>query len=424
MAAFVRADTRIEPWLLTRDQFQAECERMNQDARCLTAGGESTFTLFRSENTAAFLGTPLLPSTGRIQAFGLVPWKGGMILLLPHGDDITILPPFVPYSKLFRVFHEFGDWERILGVSQAADLNRSVATGAHSDLIKIAEGLHEKKVAQIADTIARRRKQLRLILIAGPSSSGKTTFTKRLAIQLRVIGLVPLVVSLDDYFLDRDKTPRNVEGKPDYETLEAVDVPRFYRDLSDLLAGRPVRLPRYDFLNGLRTPGLSVTLPPRQPVLVEGLHALNPRLADALPSKVMYRIYASALTQMNITDHMRFPTSDIRLLRRLVRDVRFRSHPASDTLTAWPMVRRGEERHIFPYQDDCHVVFNSALTYEPAVLRTFAEPLLQRIPAGHAAFPEVLRLLQLLRCFSPISPDEVPPTSILREFIGGSSFKY
>ena len=217
MAAFVRADTRIEPWLLTRDQFQAECERMNQDARCLTAGGESTFTLFRSENTAAFLGTPLLPSTGRIQAFGLVHWKGGMILLLPHGDDITILPPFVPYPKLFRVFHEFGDWERILGVSQAADLNRSVATGAHSDLIKIAEGLHEKKVAQIADTIARRRKQLRLILIAGPSSSGKTTFTKRLAIQLRVIGLVPLVVSLDDYFLDRDKTPRNVEGKPDYE---------------------------------------------------------------------------------------------------------------------------------------------------------------------------------------------------------------
>jgi len=424
MGEIIRNNDPMEPVKLTRDDASVRLERLGETGSGFIENGRPWVTMVKCGGSVDLFDAPLLPSAGFIRAWDLVPWRSGMILRFPEESDLETIPPFVPMKRLFRVFSESGEWERIQGVRYAADLNRLVAAGAGSDLIKIAEGLHEKKVAAVADTLTKKRKRLRLILIAGPSSSGKTTFTKRLNIQLRVNGLKPLMISLDDYFLDREKTPAGDDGRPDYESVKAIDIARFNRGLADLMEGREVELPRYDFETGRRTVGSKVRIEAGQPILIEGLHALNGLLTEALPEKAKFRIYVSALTQLNLTDHMRVPTSDIRFLRRLVRDAQFRNHSALDSLSTWPLVRRGEEKYIFPFQERSHVIFNSSLTYEPSVLRAFAESLLEQTPLTHPDYPEAWRLLRLLRSFSPIAPAEVPPTSILREFIGGSSFTY
>jgi uridine kinase len=424
MEEIVLRNDPIMPVVLSREQIKSYLEQANERGAWFIANGEAFITLYQCGNVMEYFGYPLLSSTGQIKAFDLVPWHWGMILRLPEDSNVQSLPPFVPQKKIFRIFHEYGEWEKILGIQNAEDLNRLVSSKSASDLVKIAESLHEKKVAYLADMITRKKKRLRLILIAGPSSSGKTTFMKRLSIQLRVNGQRPLLISLDDYFLDRNKTPVNGKGKPDYEALEAINITRFNSDLAALLEGVDVELPRYDFKAGVSVSGSKVRLEPNQPVLIEGLHALNGRLTETLPDKNKLKIYISALTQLNLTDHLRVPTSDIRFLRRLVRDAQFRGHSVSYSLATWPLVREGEEKYIFPFQEESHIIFNSALTYEPSILRVFSEPLLGLVPRSHPEYPEACRLIQMLRCFKVIPPDEVPPTSILREFIGGSSFQY
>jgi uridine kinase len=424
MKEIIRRNDPIEPRILPRNEVEAGLERLGASESGFIEAGRLKVALAGCGEAVELFDTPLLPSTGRVRAWDLIAWHSGMILRFPDERNLDALPPFAPQRRLFRVFKESGEWEKIQGIRYAADLNRIIAAGAASDMMRIAEGLHEKKIARIADAISRKRRRTRLILIAGPSSSGKTTFTKRLDVQLRVNGLRPLMISLDDYFLDREKTPVGDDGRPDYEAVGAVDIFRFNRDLADLMAGKDVVLPRYDFTTGRRAAGPAARIESGHPILVEGLHALNGRLTEALPEGAKYRIYVSALTQLNLTDHMRVATSDIRFLRRLIRDAQFRNHSALDSLSTWPLVRRGEEKYIFPFQERSHVIFNSALSYEPSVLRAYGEPLLELTPKIHPDYPEAWRLLRLLRSFSPVPPAEVPPTSILREFIGGSSFIY
>jgi uridine kinase len=424
MAEIIRNSESIEPVVMTGEELDAFLEQRGETNawRPEPELKSEPAVLYRSGCATEYLGLPLLRSASAVGVFGLVAWKQGLVLRFPDGEGREPLPPFVPDRKLFRVFQEFGEWEAIQGVETARDLNRIAAAGGMPDLIKIAESLHEKKIGFLADRIHRRKK--RIVFIAGPSSSGKTTFTKRLNIQLRVNGLRPLMVSLDDYFLNRDRTPLGEDGRPDYESVTAIDVPRLSADLAALLEGRPVRLPRYDFLTGKGADGPETRIEPDQPVLIEGLHGMNAAVSAGLPPKKIFRIYASALTQLNLTDRLRVSTSDIRFIRRMVRDARFRNHTAADSLASWFLVRRGEDRYIFPFQENADAVFNSALLYEPGVLRVFAEPLLSAIPAGHPEYPEAERLLGLLLSFTAIPSDEVPRTSILREFIGGSSFKY
>ncbi|MBN2200835.1 nucleoside kinase [bacterium] len=422
MAEIIGKAEPVEPVVLTEAELNAFLEQRGETAAWHPVPGTGPAVLYRSGGVMEYLGMPLLHETSAVGVFDLVPWKKGMILRFPDGEGREPLPPFIPDRRLFRVFQEFGEWEAIQGVETARDLNRIAADGGVSDLIKIAESLHEKKIAFLADRIQRRRK--RIVFIAGPSSSGKTTFTKRLNIQLRVNGLRPLMVSMDDYFLNRDRTPLGEDGRPDYESVTALDVPRLCADLAALLEGRAVRLPRYDFLTGKGTDGPETRLVPEQPVLIEGLHGMNDAVSAGLSRKKIFRIYDSALTQLNLTDRLRVSTSDIRFMRRMVRDAQFRNHTAADSLAAWPLVRRGEDRYIFPFQENADAVFNSALLYEPGVLRVFAEPLLSSIPKEHPEYPEAGRLLGLLLSFTAIPADEVPRTSILREFIGGSGFKY
>jgi len=424
MKEIIQSNDPIDPLQLPRGEVEALLERLGPCGSGVVENGSSQVTMAKCGGAVELFDTPLLPGTGRILAWDLIPWNSGMILRFPDEKNPEALSPFEPVRKLFRVFRESGEWEKIQGIRYAADLNRIVSTGAAPDLIRIAEGLHEKKIARVADAITKKRRRRRVILIAGPSSSGKTTFTKRLDIQLRVNGLRPIMISLDDYFLDREKTPVGEDGKPDYEALGAIDIARFNGDLEDLMEGGEVELPRYDFATGRRAAGLKTRIETGHPILIEGLHALNDRLTEALPEAAKFRIYVSALTQLNLTDHLRVPTSDIRFLRRLIRDAQFRNHSALDSLATWPMVRRGEDKYIFPFQERSHIIFNSALSYEPSILRSFAEPLLERTPGSHPDFPEARRLLRLLRSFTPIPSIQVPPTSILREFIGGSSFTY
>ncbi len=304
-------------------------------------------------------------------------------------------------------------------------LNRVIASGDVSDFIKIAEALHEKRIAQIADEITRDYDRIKIVLIAGPSSSGKTTFSKRLAIHLRVNGRKPVALSLDNYFLDREKTPRDEQGELDFDTIEALDLPLLNDHLYKLLNGKEVQIPRFNFKTGKRAETTTpLKLEPDQILIVEGIHALNPRISELIPSEKKFRIYVSALTQVNIDSHNRISTSDTRLIRRIVRDKLFRNHSAQDNLKMWPKVRRAEEIHIFPYQENADTMFNSALIYELAVLKLYAEPLLEEIGPEFPEYATAVRLIGLLSHFLGMLPDEVPPTSILREFIGGSSFRY
>ncbi|RKZ01580.1 MAG: nucleoside kinase [Candidatus Hydrothermota bacterium] len=381
--------------------------------------------LYRINNFIDYSFIPMAPTTGLLSRFHLTHYPPGMVLVLPEKLDVSKLLPLKKQPKLFMTFAESARWARILGVHDAGSLNRVISSGDVSEFIKISEALHEKRIAQIADEITKEYDRIKVVLISGPSSSGKTTFTKRLAIQLRVNERRPVLISLDDYFLNREDTPIGEDGKPDFDTVYALDIDLFNSHLKALLDGKEVELPKFDFKLGRRfKSGRKLRLHPGEIVMVEGIHALNPLLSQVVPQEVKYRIYVSALTQIAIDAHNRISTSDTRLIRRLVRDYLFRGHTALDTLRMWPNVRKNEEKHIFPYQGQADTMFNSALIYELAVLKLYAEPLLATVTPDVPEYADAVRLITLLSHFLGMMPDEVPPTSILREFIGGSSFKY
>ena len=368
---------------------------------------------------------PLAPSTGVLDRFELIHYPPGFVLHLPPREDPATIPPFEDQPHLFHIFQEHKEWGRILGVDTVGRLNAIVAQGGVAGFIRTAEALHEKKLARIADEIASAADRLRLILIAGPSCSGKTTFAKRLTTQLRVNGLRPVTLAMDDYFVGAGRNPRDEDGNPDYEHLEAVDLELFNSHLVDLVAGKEVEVPRFNFHT--KQPefrGDRLRLAPDQMLIVEGIHGLNPELTRRVPAAAKFRIYVSALTQLNLDTHNRVSTTDNRLMRRLVRDHQFRGHSAKETLQRWPSVRRGEKRWIFPFQREADATFNSALDYELAVLKPMAEPLLMQIKPHQAEYAESRRLSEFLLNFVAATPDHVPGTSILREYIGNSDFDY
>jgi len=368
---------------------------------------------------------PLAPTTGVVSRFALKTYSPGFVLLFPDPADFSLNTNIGKTRKLFQIYRESIEWGKILGVNDVGRLNQVVAAGGVSEIIKVAESLHEKKIARIADTVSDQQEDVRLVLIAGPSASGKTTFSKRLATQLKVNGVRPIALSLDNYFVDRESCPRDEHGEFDFESLAAVDLGLFNSQLADLLEGREVSVPRFDFESGRRESDYrQLRLEDDQILMVEGIHALNPKVSETVAEAHKFKIYISALTQLTIDEHSRISTTDTRLLRRLVRDHNYRGYQPGETLRRFPSVIRGERRNTFPFQENADVMFNSALAYELAVLKEFAVPLLETIAHDDAAFPDARRLLTFLKLFQPVAADEIPPTSILREFIGGSSFKY
>lgn len=368
---------------------------------------------------------PLAYSSGAVSRFELKTYSPGFVILFPEQEDFTVNSHIGKTRKLFQIYQESKNWGKILGVSDVGRLDQIIAKKGISDIIKIAESLHEKKIARIADTITSKKEDLRLVLIAGPSASGKTTFSKRLSTQLQVNGIRPLALSMDNYFVDRQSCPRDEQGELDFEALGALDLDLFNSHLADLLEGREVAVPKFDFETGSRESAQrNLWLEDDQILVVEGIHALNPKISAAVTERHKFRIYVSALTQLTINDHSRISTTDTRILRRLVRDSSFRNYSAAQTLKRFPSVIRGERRNTFPFQETADAMFNSWLVYELAVLKDLALPLLEMIIADDETYTEAQRLLKFLMLFQPVAADEVPPTSILREFIGGSSFQY
>ena len=361
-------------------------------------------------------------STGIIKAFDLVPYKHGFILRNPTEEDVTVLPPYKEQKKLASIFYETQKWLDILGVGEVAGLNQKIINNQLKDLILVSEALHEKKIAYIADKISKKR-NVKVILIAGPSSSGKTTFANRLGIQLRVNGLIPIRISLDDYFLDREKTPRDENGELNFETIESIDLELFNANLKCFLEGDIVELPSYDFKKGKREwIGNKMSLPSNGILVVEGIHALNPLLTDQIEEKNKFKIYVSALTQLNLDNHNRIATTDVRKIRRIVRDFLSRGYGAEDTLLMWPSIKRGERKNIFVFQEEADVMFNSTLVYELCVLKPYALRELNKIKPESPVYNEAVRLISFLSFFKEIKFEDVPENSLLREFIGGSCF--
>lgn len=367
---------------------------------------------------------PLVPSTGYLGLFKLVPYQSGVILLFPGRREPDRLPRMGAQKKLFQIYSEQRAWSELMDVDSAGKLNRAIIKGGIDQLIWLSEGLHEKKIASIADTITRGADEKRVIFLAGPSSSGKTTFAKRLTIQMMANGVRPRVIALDNYFLPRERMPRDALGVLDFDSLHALDLELIQEQIQALLHGERIQIPRYDFKTGNREPPFPVKLEKDQIVILEGIHCMNPELTGVVSRSESTRIYISALTQLNLDVVNRIPTSSVRLIRRIVRDHQFRNYTASQTLAAWPMVRRGEDRNIFPFQEEADLMFNSSLVYEMSVLKAYVEPLLLDIGEEDPAYTKARQLLRFTSNFMYLLPDYVPFTSILREFIGGSGFRY
>ncbi len=427
MREIVAADDPITKKVVPLEEAIKLFEARGDDdkVRLLEQRTRMVLTLYTLRGRSDYYYGYMVPSTRYLKTFALVKSEGGFILQYPHSADPTIIRPIQPYQKIGAVFAQSEDWLKKLGVEDIGRLNRIVRNDRIQELILVAEALHERRIGEIAGEIGEQHHSqgVRLVLIAGPSSSGKTTFSKRLAIQLLAYGLRPFTLELDNYFIDRDLTPRDAEGNFDFEALEAINRTRFNDDLIKLIAGSELTLPRFDFLIGRSVAGRTAQLNENQIIIIEGIHGLNPQLVTRVPPEQIYRIYVSALTGLNVDYHNRVSTTDVRLMRRIARDAATRGYSATDTIVRWPSVRRGEKRNIFPYQENADVMFNSSLVYELAALRPLVEPLLLQVETSTPPHIEANRLLSFLRWVQPLTAAHealVPDTSLLREFIGGS----
>ena len=397
---------------------------MTSKVKLLKSVGRLYTTYYEIDGYKDYYYGTLLTNTRQLYLFGLEKYYDGMLLRIPSRDDPSRLGDLVRQDKMFDIFQEHHRWQHILGMSTVGDFNEAVRQGRSTDLINVSEALQEKKISQIADMISTRR-GVRMVLISGPSSSGKTTFCKRLSIQLLTCGVKPVPVSLDDYFVNREETPKDEHGEYDYESLYALDIPLLNSQLNALFAGEEVELPRYNFQTGRsERSGRRLRLADDEVLVVEGIHALNPELTAQIPEHQKFRVYASALTTILLDTHNYIPTTDNRLLRRIIRDYKYRGVSAQETIHRWPSVRAGENKWIFPYQENADVMFNTALLFELAVIKSQAEPLLELVPENAEEHAEAYRLLKFLKYIAPIPNRQLPPTSLLREFLGGSSFKY
>jgi len=401
---------------------------MNDKAKLLqTSGTLYTYYYTLGETIDYYYGN-LVPSTGFLKVFDVIKYYDGFLLRVPNKDNPEQLEEVIKQDKMLDVYNEYRRWENIMGVQTVGDFNELCLKGYATDAIQISEALQEKKIAQIADMIYHRDingSKVKLVLIAGPSSSGKTTFSKRLCVQLMTNGIMPRAISLDNYFVDREQTPRDKNGDYDYESLYALDLKLFNRQMNMLLNGEEVELPCFNFQQGRKEyKGDKLKIDDHTVLILEGIHGLNPELTPDIPEESKFKIYVSALTSISLDNHNWIPTTDNRLLRRIIRDFSYRGYSAQETISRWPSVRAGEDKWIFPYQENADIMFNSALFFELAVLRMHVEPILMSVPHSCSEYCEAYRLLKFIQYFSPIKDAEIPPTSLLREFLGGSSFKY
>lgn len=417
--------------IVRKDMPTAEAISLFQQAglydkrELLETRGRLYTSVYYIEDTPDYFYGTLAPSTGSLNIFGLEPYKDGMLLRLPDRKNPSGLQPRIPQDKLFQVFNEYKRWGKIMEVNDIGSLNKIVDNKHAGTLIKVSEALHEKKISLIADEINSRREKIKVILISGPSSSGKTTFSKRLSVQLMVNGLKPINLSLDDYFVNRENTPKDENGEYDYESIDALDIATFTDNILRLMQGEEVELPRFSFETGQRYySGEKLKINPDNVIIVEGIHGLNPRLTGLLPEERLFKIFVSALTSISIDNHNIINPADNRLLRRMVRDYKYRNYSALETLKRWESVLKGEEKHIVPYQEEADVMFNSALIYELGALKQQAEPLLREVMGLYPEHSKALRLLKFLSYIKAVPTFDIPNTSILREFLGGSSFKY
>ncbi len=426
MQEIIDADTPIRRRMVTAEEaIRLFSEKGDMSKVKLLKGQGKLYTVYyQIDDFIDYFYGALLTSTSEVYLFDLVAYSDGMLLRVPSREDPGQLCPMPRQQKMFDVFKDHHEWQNIIGLRTVGDLNDAVDKGFATDIINVNEALQEKKIARIADQIAARH-DVKLVLLAGPSSSGKTTTCKRLSIQLLTCGLKPLQISLDDYFIDRDKTPLDANGEYDYESIHALNIALINEQFNALFKGEEIELPRYNFQAGKsEKSGKRLKLGPNDIVVVEGIHALNPELTAQIPEQQKFRVYVSALTTILLDEHNYIPTTDNRLLRRIIRDYKYRGVSAQESIHRWPSVRAGEERWIFPYQENADAMFNSAMLYELAVIKQQAEPLLEQVPENCEEYAEAHRLLKFLRYFHAISYRQLAPTSLLREFLGGSSFKY
>jgi uridine kinase len=388
--------------------------------RLLAHRQKNYLTLYQLEGYWDYHHGYMVPSTGYLCWFNLISTGEGFTLRFPRRHAPTQLLPLPEYPKLLVTFRQYGDWLQRLGISSVGALDDAIQDNRIREVVLVSEALHEQRVTEIARQIADRSDQVRVVLIAGPSSSGKTTFSKRLSVQLLAYGVVPYPLEMDNYFVDRDETPLDENGEFDFESIHALNIPRLSSDIRRLIAGERVQLPRYNFITGSSEEGDEIQLQSGEILILEGIHGLNPELLPSIPSEQTFRVYVSALTQLNLDRHNRVSTTDTRLIRRIVRDARDRGYTAATTIQRWESVRRGEKRYIFPYQENADVFFNSALAYELSALKPIAEPLLRQVPYGTPEYIEAKRLLAFLEWFLPIDSDLIPNNSILKEFVGDS----
>lgn len=427
MRQWIEKDVTFKKIGLPTEEAVEICKNHNLNFKAkLFAQQGSLFTyLYFMDGLANYFYGHLVPSTGYMQVFDLVQYYEGLLLRIPDPQKFSEVQPYSRLDKLFGVFQEHKDWAELLEVPNVANLNEFTLNGESGEIIKISEALHEKKIAEIANLISDRKGMVKIVLIAGPSASGKTTFSKRLMVQLAVNGMKPTMISLDDYFVDREKTPKDQNGEYDFEAIEAIDVEFFNQQLIQLFNGETIELPKFNFTVGRKFPsGKKLHLGPGSILIVEGIHGMNPDLVPHIEPANTFKIFLSALTQISIDDQNHISTTDNRMIRRMIRDSKYRSYSAQDTIRRWPSVRAGEDKNIFPYQENADVMFNSALIYELAVLKKYAEPLLKSVPESQVEFSESNRLLKFLSYFKDIDDQEIPPTSLIREFLGGSSFSY
>ena len=423
----VKNNLKIERKIISyQDAVELFNEKSSRDALLLLKyRNDSKIAVFQCEDYIDLAHCPLVPETGMLKIFDIMAYSNGFLLRFPEKGNTETIADFNDMPELSAIYQEYKSWGKIQKFSSVGELNEHISEGNGENLINVAEALHTKKIAQIADQIAAKKDNVKVVLIAGPSSSGKTTFAKKLSTQLQVVGFNPLAVSLDDYYVERVNTPLDENGEYDFECIEAIDIELLNKNLLSLFSGEEVELPVFDFKTGKRVyKGHKIRMEERSILILEGIHGLNDKLTWKVDKSMKHKIYISALTQLNLDDHSRIPTTDNRLIRRMVRDYQYRGYSAIDTLSRWDSVRKGEDKNIFPFQGNSDSVFNSALDYELAVLKTFAEPILKTVKPNQKMYSEAKRLQRFLSNFSNIPARYVPGTSILREFIGDSGFKY